>query len=125
MGKTYKKHKKTPCLPSNIYNKEQIPIRTTTLQDASRQEYADDTILGIEIQEPKTLTHQLQNYEIVAQGRQLTIQWEKVKLLSNKPNPMIQQALPTPFDAIEYTRGGTILGAQIHIGEKTPTGSQR
>ena len=31
---------------------------------------------------------------------------------------MIQQALPTPFNTIEYTRSGTILGRQIHIGNK-------
>ena len=43
---------------------------------------------------------------------------EKAKLLSNKPNPKIQQELPTPSNAIEYTRSGTILGKQIHLGNK-------
>ena len=69
--------KPAPRQPNNIYKKTiKQPTGKTTLQDTSRQEYADGAILGMEIQEPSSLIRKLQNQEIVTARMQLTIQWK-------------------------------------------------
>jgi len=49
----------------------------TTIQETSHREYSDDAVLFLDIQRSGELIQQITNYDCVANGRQLRIQWEK------------------------------------------------
>jgi len=62
--------------------------------------YADDANLFIKEETEQQTTQRLQNYNITT-SRQLTIQWEKVKLLTRKRKQTTRQKLPRPFNQIQ------------------------
>ena len=49
------------------------------MQATDHQEYADDTILKMETRKIQDITLQLGRYQQVTEGRQIPIQWKKLK----------------------------------------------
>ena len=60
---------------------------------------------------------QLQRNEIVATGRQLTIQWGKVEILTRAKQKNKTQ-LPEPLNNIEYKTEGEMRGGNINMNNK-------
>ena len=87
--------------------------------------YADDAKLFPPPESDHINTHRkLHNYNLFTKTRKLKINWEKVKLLTNKTKTHIKK-LPPPYNEIEETKTATILGKQINIHNRNDPAVQQ
>jgi len=77
--------------------------------------YSDDANLLLEQEKQEQTIIRLQNYAEATKSRQLKIQWGKVKLLTRKTKQSQQQTFPHPYNEIQDSKTGMVLGKQIHI----------
>ena len=86
--------------------------------------YADDTTLYIEERETNDMVEQkLQNYQIVLESRDLTNQWSKVVLITNRSGHSIREVdgsltklagYKPPYDRVICKKDDRLLGKQVH-----------
>ena len=81
--------------------------------------YADDTKLFLPNEDnPEQILQKLNNYKDLTKTRKLKINWNKVRLLTNKRNSVIKK-FPPPYNEIQTTKNITILGKKINVHNNT------
>ena len=78
----------------------------TNIQETTRQEYADDSIIIIELNKVAHILTQLQNYQTVTHSRQLCLQWKKGRATNNQKTRAPHRTTTCTFqhDRIQWSR---------------------
>jgi len=87
----------------------------TKIQAEDHAIYADDTNLYLHQETQAQTITRLEHYPIMTHTRNMIIQWTKAHLMTRKRKKQTQEQLPYPYNQIQASNKGAVLGEIIHM----------